>query len=512
MAHEQLTLSIPPLSQNDLFYIDKMKLSDARGLNYKFELSTIISCNEINELIDQMLQTARIHYMDEIEIYFAGDEDLGPFSSRNEIESLNLLLRMINSVESTASNDKLKILKEIKKGILANFDSLGNQDLNELIIDEKNEIEGSLLKWGEINGVQSKLNIAYFEGAGRGLIASEDLSIGENAIEIPESLIISEDLVFKSDMYNVLKDLEEITSETMILLWSMRERFNSDSKFKLYFQTLPENFQTGLSFGIEALSALQGTLLFEELMQAKEHLRQQYDTLFPSLSTNYPNIFQKEIFTYNKYLWACELWYSNSMKVIFSDGKLKTCLVPIAGLLNHSLSPHILHYGKVDSITKCLKFPLSRPCKKGEQCFLSYGSFPSSHFFTFYGFIPKGDNIYDFIPLDFDAQEEKSISHMVRGTWLSKSSNGLPPKLISHLRNLFNCNSTQSNIDVDREVFEMLLSVFNPMLDELVESDETDKENAGWDLKMALEFKELQKRIISSVVASCDSVLEELKP
>jgi hypothetical protein len=45
-----------------------------------------------------------------------------------------------------------------------------------------------------------------FKGAGRVLIASDDLSIGGTALKIPESLIISEDLVFESDMvcvYNI---------------------------------------------------------------------------------------------------------------------------------------------------------------------------------------------------------------------------------------------------------------------------------------------------------------------
>jgi protein-histidine N-methyltransferase len=69
-----------------------------------------------------------------------------------------------------------------------------------------------------------------------------------------------------------------------------------------------------------------------------QHLRQQYDMLFPMLFSDYPGIFKKEIYTWDKFLWACELFYSNSMKVVFSDGKLKTCLVPIAGLLNHSVS------------------------------------------------------------------------------------------------------------------------------------------------------------------------------
>lgn len=61
--------------------------------------------------------------------------------------------------------------------------------------------------------------------------------------------------------------------------------------------------------------------------------------------------------------------------------------------------PHITRYGKIESTTKTLRFPMSRPCKAGEQCYLSYGNLSSSHLVTFYGFMPKGDNPYDVIPL-----------------------------------------------------------------------------------------------------------------
>lgn len=63
------------------------------------------------------------------------------------------------------------------------------------------------------------------------------------------------------------------------------------------------------------------------------------------------------------------------------------------------LYPHIINYGKLDSTTNTLKFCMSRARNEGKECFLSYGNLSSSHLITFYGFIPKGDNPYDVIPL-----------------------------------------------------------------------------------------------------------------
>lgn len=90
------------------------------------------------------------------------------------------------------------------------------------------------------------------------------------------------------------------------------------------------------------------------------------------------------------------------------------------------LHPHIIHYGKVDSMTNTLKFPLSRPCLIGEQCCLSYGNFSSSHLITFYGFIPQGDNPYDVIPLG-----NFQLYHLGLGTLERKSS--LVPRYSWHV-------------------------------------------------------------------------------
>lgn len=50
-----------------------------------------------------------------------------------------------------------------------------------------------------------------FEGEGRGALATRDLQVGDIALEIPVSLIISEDLVHVSDMvWSVLSKVKEI--------------------------------------------------------------------------------------------------------------------------------------------------------------------------------------------------------------------------------------------------------------------------------------------------------------
>ncbi|XP_052166539.1 uncharacterized protein LOC127783322 [Oryza glaberrima] len=527
---EMVVVRLPPLSQDDPLFQDKKRILDSRNLSCLFQVPNSCSAADAFKVLDRMIQAARIAHMDELELYFTGDDDFGPLSTRNELESLNLLLKILNTLLLTANVGAMGVLQVLRDEILIRLRSLELEDNDQMVVQIRNQnMEDSLLKWGEQHGVKTKLQIAFFEGAGRGMVASENIDVGDIALEIPESSIISEELLCQSGMFLALKDLDSITTETMLLLWSIRERYNPSSKFKIYFEALPANFNTGLSFGIDALAALEGTLLFDELMQARQHLRQQYDELFPMLCIKFPDIFKQDVYTWDNFLWACELWYSNSMMVVLSSGKLTTCLIPIAGLLNHSVSPHILNYGRVDKVTKSLKFPLSRPCKAGEQCFLSYGKHPGSHLITFYGFLPR-DNPYDVIPLDLDTsvdEEDSSspsvttsqTSHMVRGTWLSRlrgpPTYGLPHRLVSHLHAILGCNQNESapeadNKENDRMVLETLLSIFTPMLEGLGEPDDFDRENACWDVNLALDYKDLQRRIVLSIVTSCTSGLAML--
>ncbi|KAK9756283.1 hypothetical protein RND81_01G086800 [Saponaria officinalis] len=126
------------------------------------------------------------------------------------------------------------------------IETFGDQNKGETrIVNEACDNENRLIKWAESRGVKSKLQIAYVEGAGRGALAKEDHGVGDITLEIPISVVISEDVVYESDMIHILRNIDGMSAETMLLLWSMRERHNVKSNYKLYFDALPEEFNTG---------------------------------------------------------------------------------------------------------------------------------------------------------------------------------------------------------------------------------------------------------------------------
>ncbi|XWS28089.1 hypothetical protein CRYUN_Cryun25bG0035700 [Craigia yunnanensis] len=201
-----------------------------------------------------MLQIARIIHLDEVELYFGQVDGVGIYSPRNEMEALNAILSLIKTSFSGQVHMQTHSLQDLHNAIVNRIHEFGAKDKveNKIDINYKCDKEKCLVQWAENNGVKTRLRIAYVEGAGRGAIAMEDLEVGDIAMEIPTSIIISEDLVHKSDMYQILEKIDGMSSETMSLLWSMKERHNCNSQFKIYFDTLPENFSTGLTFSCNA--------------------------------------------------------------------------------------------------------------------------------------------------------------------------------------------------------------------------------------------------------------------
>ncbi|KAL3841037.1 hypothetical protein ACJIZ3_025628 [Penstemon smallii] len=516
------------IPDSDPFYDKKKKLLEDMGFDPlgSVQIKSSSTPDQLKNFLDVLLRMARVKNFSEVELYFSRDViDLGDYTNpRNELLALHAILESIDKSLSSKINRSKNVLHNLQNSIIDRIHTLGSKFVEEtkIVEDSSCDKEQCLLDWTVKNGVKTKLEIAYVEGAGRGAIATEKLEVGDVALEIPVSIIISEDLLHESDLYPILAKIDGISLETMLLLWSMKEKHNKSSRFKLYFDTLPEHFNTGLSFGTNAFMALDGMLLLEEILQAKEHLRTQYDELFPALCNHHPDVFPPELYTWEQFLWACELWYSNSMKVIFGDGKLRTCLIPVAGFLNHSTFPHIMHYGKVDATTNSLSFPLSRTCHAGEQCFLSYGRLSSSHLLTFYGFIPQGDNNpFDVIPLDIDLGEDSDCkasewgTHMVRGTWLSKNHEifhyGLPSLLLDHIRKARDpewWSSGNEILDNELDILRDLTSTFEGMMEGFGDENLDDGERASWDVKLAMEFKNLQRKIVSSILTSCNAGCE----
>jgi hypothetical protein len=268
---------------------------------------------------------------------------------------------------------------------------------------------GAFHTWADDQGIQSKIKIASF-GDLRGCAATENILPGENILSIPKEALLYDDTVLETDLGRMLSTIPDLSIDNLLIIFTLCDRFDPESRWAPFWGSLPQAFFTGLSFPPYVVSSLDGTAAHLEILRGQLHLHKQYAATQPILDIllqAYPQYLQPEWFTYEKYVWAAELFYSYAFEIEFPPNpKSKTVMVPFACHVNHSPWPHVVRYGRINPGTNTLDYPAFRPCKKAEQAFISYGPVPNMKLITYYGFAIE-NNPHDLVPLQLDGGELK---------------------------------------------------------------------------------------------------------
>lgn len=107
----------------------------------------------------------------------------------------------------------------------------------------------------------------------------------------------------------------ETDEDTILLLFTIHERFNPNSPFAPYFSLLPETLSSGLFFEGMDLKALDGVPLMMDILTIKESLLDSYNALFPDLSEKHPDVFPADRFTYENFVWARSMFDSRGFLI-----------------------------------------------------------------------------------------------------------------------------------------------------------------------------------------------------
>jgi len=120
-----------------------------------------------------------------------------------------------------------------------------------------------------------KVIISDFKGTtGRGIAAAVDIDEGDVVVEIPEALLFNAKRAHESELAPIFAEVEGLDDDSVLLLFLIYEKFvNPSSKWKPYFDSLPQTFSTALGFDVYELLELDGTSLMEETIAVKEHIR-----------------------------------------------------------------------------------------------------------------------------------------------------------------------------------------------------------------------------------------------
>ncbi|KAK2764889.1 hypothetical protein FQN54_008586 [Arachnomyces sp. PD_36] len=291
--------------------------------------------------------------------------------------------------------------------------------------------------------VNPKIYIADLraQGAGRGVVAQQDISEDEILFTIPRDVLLS---VQNSKLRDQLPtNLDELGPWLSLMLVMIYEYLQGEaSRWHPYFQALPSTFDTLMFWSEPELSELQASAVIDKIGKqgAESSIR---ETIMPIVRAN-PSLFPPSLGTPSydgpegeeALLKLAHRMGSLIMAYAFDvenqdddetgeDGyvtddeqEISQAMVPLADFLNadaHRNNARL--FQEEDSFS----MKSTKPIQKGEEIFNDYGELPRSDLLRRYGYITDNYSQYDVVELPLE-----TICH-VAGLQSAKPGADTPP-------------------------------------------------------------------------------------
>lgn len=310
----------------------KLKILEQNDLSlpYTVELTT-----EASFLLSKLMPLLRICLLREMENYFFDSQSVVTemISVRNESEALSTVLRLLlNSPDSPERQWQLAQLRTCSDLLCAPATSI--EPAHQPTPADAAKL-GEFSAWLKSAGVEVKWAVTDFPSTGRGVQALASFEPGQLVIELPRRLLLSPEQARASTTVGaVFRQLDSLEDDVILLLFILYEKnVNPSSFWRLYFETLPV-IRTPLLYDLSAVSLLEGTLLLEEIVSARQQLQELHDQLIPQLAAAFPKVFVPEKFTYEDFLWVCSCSCS-----VFLEHALNSSLFVVTALSTASFLP-----------------------------------------------------------------------------------------------------------------------------------------------------------------------------
>eukprot|EP00439_Symbiodinium_sp_Y106_P057382 s3182_g8.t1 len=165
-------------------------------------------------------------------------------------------------------------------------------------------------------------------GLGLGLRAAEDIKAGEIALSVPVDALFTvaaaaETEIGQAVLSSAARRNRRVSAQALMYIVMLDGWHNPASKWHSYLRLIPATHNDPLWWtDSERQERLEGTQLFHEASRHMAQLRDVYDSLFPALSQELPNVFPAQRYTFQAFLWA----RSSLSSRCFSNQQLATWL------------------------------------------------------------------------------------------------------------------------------------------------------------------------------------------
>ncbi|OWM75922.1 hypothetical protein CDL15_Pgr009566 [Punica granatum] len=203
---------------------------------------------------------------------------------------------------------------------------------------------------------------------GLGLVAQRDITRNEVILEVPKRLWINPDAVAASDIGSVCSGLKPWVGVALFLI---REKKQSESKWRVYLDILPETTDSTIYWSEEELAELQGSQLLRTTLGVKQYIKSEFEKVEQEILLPHKQLFPSSI-TFNDFLWAFGILRSRAFSRLRGQNLV---LIPLADLvliqydLNKSNAELALDYGFVESNPNRNSFTLTLEISESDPFF-----------------------------------------------------------------------------------------------------------------------------------------------
>ncbi|KAL6911402.1 hypothetical protein ACP4OV_000207 [Aristida adscensionis] len=264
---------------------------------------------------------------------------------------------------------------------------------------ESLESAASLERWLLDSGLpEQRLAIQRVDVGERGLVALKNIRKGEKLLFVPPSLVITADSEWsRSEVGDVMKR-NSVPDWPLLATYLISEAsLEGSSRWSSYIAALPRQPYSLLYWTRAELDTyLVASPIRERAIQRITDVIGTYNDLRDRIFSKHPDLFPKEVYNMDTFLWSFGILFSRLVRLPSMDGRV--ALVPWADMLNHS--PEVETFLDYDKSSKGIVFTTDRSYQPGEQVFISYGKKSSGELLLSYGFVPKeGTNPNDSVEL-----------------------------------------------------------------------------------------------------------------
>lgn len=305
------------------------------------------------------------------------------------------------------------------------------------------------------------------ESSGRGLLARRSINQEEELLKIPLKLCLTRASARKTLGFDALPP--NINEYLAIACQLIHEKFvlGEKSFYKAYIDVLPEVNEVNPTFtwSDEDLSFLNGSPVIAATKSMQMKLRNEYNDLLggeEKLCDQYPEIFPREHFTFENWVWAFTNLFSRAIRLRSMKQGETLAMVPYADLINHSpysgayldareTGDWLFKTGEEEVILYA-----DRGYRKMEQIYISYGPKSNSDLLLLYGFALER-NPFNSVDVTVSiAPRTKEAVEKAAASGITFDVDPLADEKLEFLRNVGRSNTVDFPCYADRYPVEML--------------------------------------------------------